>query len=155
MPSHWFYNNYLPLKLVFLVLTSILTIFWFYGLWPLNDAWPWVLGLMYVEFLMFVLTPADGLCCIWFIYPVWCWLWCLEAEISSVGSLGNPSVHRVRLQRCCPLNGASRGASSLCIDHHLLGVLHQEVGNCSRKWASLSVYSWNCMLKQEVEEVKA
>jgi hypothetical protein len=39
--------------------------------WPLNDAWPLVLGLMYVELLMLVLTSADGFCCLWFIYPVW------------------------------------------------------------------------------------
>jgi hypothetical protein len=39
---------------------------------------------MYVELLMFVLTPADGLCCVWLIYPIWCWLRCPEIEISSV-----------------------------------------------------------------------
>jgi hypothetical protein len=35
-----------------------LIIFWFYGLWPSNDAWPQVLGLMYLELLMIILTPA-------------------------------------------------------------------------------------------------
>jgi hypothetical protein len=52
-------------------MTSILIIFCFYGLWPLNDAWPLVLGLMYVELLMFVLTPAGGFRCLLFIYSVW------------------------------------------------------------------------------------
>jgi hypothetical protein len=33
---------------------------------------------------IFVLTPAGGVCCVWFIYPVWCWLWCPEIEITSV-----------------------------------------------------------------------
>jgi hypothetical protein len=37
----------------------VFLVFWFYGFWPLNDAWPRVLGLMYVEFWLFVLTPAD------------------------------------------------------------------------------------------------
>jgi hypothetical protein len=35
-------------------------------------------------FLMFVLTPADGLCCDWFIHPVLCWCWCLETWSSSI-----------------------------------------------------------------------
>lgn len=25
------------------------------------------------NFVVFVLNPADGLCCAWFIYPVLCW----------------------------------------------------------------------------------
>jgi hypothetical protein len=33
---------------------------------------------------MFVLTPADGLCCVWFIYAVLCWFWCLEIGTSSI-----------------------------------------------------------------------
>jgi hypothetical protein len=36
------------------------------------------------SFVMFVLTPADGLCCVWFIYPILHWLQCLEMRTSSV-----------------------------------------------------------------------
>jgi hypothetical protein len=33
---------------------------------------------------MFVLTPTDGLCCVWFMYPVSCWFWCPEVGTSSI-----------------------------------------------------------------------
>jgi hypothetical protein len=36
------------------------------------------------SFLMFVLTPADGLCCGWFIYPVLCWFWRPEIGASRI-----------------------------------------------------------------------
>jgi hypothetical protein len=43
---------------------------------------------MYVQFflmfLIFVLTLADGLRYAWFIYPILCWLWCLEIGTSSI-----------------------------------------------------------------------
>jgi hypothetical protein len=36
--------------------------------------------------LMFVLTPADSLCCAWFIYPILCLSWCLEVGLAlSIG----------------------------------------------------------------------
>jgi hypothetical protein len=35
-------------------------------------------------FLMFVSTPADGLSCAWFIYPVLCWCWCPEMGTSAI-----------------------------------------------------------------------
>jgi hypothetical protein len=33
---------------------------------------------------MFVLTLTDDLWCVWFIYPVLCWFWCLGMGTSSV-----------------------------------------------------------------------
>jgi hypothetical protein len=36
------------------------------------------------SFFIFVLTPADGLCCVWFIYPVLLWCWCPEIGTSSI-----------------------------------------------------------------------
>jgi hypothetical protein len=33
---------------------------------------------------MSLLTPADDLCCVWFIYPVFCWFWCPEIGTSSI-----------------------------------------------------------------------
>jgi hypothetical protein len=35
------------------------------------------------NFVRFVLTSADGLCCVWFIYPILCWCWCPEIGTSS------------------------------------------------------------------------
>jgi hypothetical protein len=32
------------------------------------------------RFEMLVFTPADGLCCVWFIYPAFCWFWCPEVR---------------------------------------------------------------------------
>lgn len=32
----------------------------------------------------FVATPADGLCCVWCVYPALCWYWCREVEASSI-----------------------------------------------------------------------
>jgi hypothetical protein len=40
---------------------------------------------VYGSLLMFVLTPTHGLCCVWFIYPVLGWFWCLEIVTSSNG----------------------------------------------------------------------
>jgi hypothetical protein len=37
-----------------------------------------VLGLMRVEFMFFVLTLADGLCCAWFVYPILWWRRCQD-----------------------------------------------------------------------------
>jgi hypothetical protein len=39
---------------------------------------------MCVEFLMFVLTPVDDLCYVWFICPVLYWFWYPEIGTSSV-----------------------------------------------------------------------
>jgi hypothetical protein len=33
---------------------------------------------------MFDLTPGDGVCSVWFIYPDLCWFWCPEIRTSSV-----------------------------------------------------------------------
>jgi hypothetical protein len=40
--------------------------------------------LVCVHFEMFILTPADGLCCVWLIYPAYCWFWCSEIGTTSV-----------------------------------------------------------------------
>jgi hypothetical protein len=47
------------------------------------------------SFLMFVLTPADGLRCVWFIYPVLCW--CPE--------IGTSSIDWAQLSRLLPEDG--------------------------------------------------
>jgi hypothetical protein len=50
-----------------------------------------------LSFLMFVLNPTGGLCCVWFIYPVLWWLWCPEVGTSSIGW--------IQLSRLLPENG--------------------------------------------------
>jgi hypothetical protein len=40
--------------------------------------------LICVKFLMLVLTPADDLCYVWFIYPVLRWCWCPEIGTGSI-----------------------------------------------------------------------
>jgi hypothetical protein len=48
---------------------------------------------------MFILTPFDSLWCVWFIYPVLCWFWCLEG--------GTFSVDWAQLSRLLPNDGDS------------------------------------------------
>jgi hypothetical protein len=48
-------------------------------------------------FLMFVLTFAVGLCCGWFMYPIWCWCLCSE--------VGNSSIDWGQLNRFLPEYG--------------------------------------------------
>jgi hypothetical protein len=36
------------------------------------------------HFVMFVFTPADSLCCVWFICPALCWFQCSEIGTSSI-----------------------------------------------------------------------
>jgi hypothetical protein len=56
-------------------------------------------GLVCVEFLMFVLTPADDLCCVWFICPVLCWFLCPE--------IGTRSIDWAQLSGILPEDGDS------------------------------------------------
>jgi hypothetical protein len=55
-------------------------------------------------FLMFVLTLADGLCCVWFIYPILCWCWCLELGTNSVDWVQLSKFHlktdRIQSAKC-------------------------------------------------------
>jgi hypothetical protein len=34
--------------------------------------------------LMFVLTLAGGVCCVWFVYSIFCWCWCWYPEIVNI-----------------------------------------------------------------------
>jgi hypothetical protein len=54
--------------------------------------------------LVFVLTHADGLCCLWFIYPVLCW--CPE--------IGTSSIDRAQLSRLLPEDGDRIQSPKLC-----------------------------------------
>jgi hypothetical protein len=46
---------------------------------------------------MFVLTSTDGLCYVWFTYPVLCWFWCPK--------IGTRSTDWAQLNRLLPGDG--------------------------------------------------
>jgi hypothetical protein len=55
---------------------------------------------------MFILTPADGLCCVSFIYRVLCWFWCPEIETNSIDWARQSRIlpeggDRVQSPKCC------------------------------------------------------
>jgi hypothetical protein len=63
---------------------------------------------MYVEFLMFVLTPANGSWPVWFIYLAWCWLWFPE--------IGNSSFDWAQLSRLLPEDGDRAQSPKRCFN---------------------------------------
>jgi hypothetical protein len=56
-----------------------------------------------VEFLIlqyFVLAFADGLCCAWLIYYIWCWCRCPEIWISSLNWVSLEDADRIQSPKC-------------------------------------------------------
>jgi hypothetical protein len=53
-----------------------------------------------------VLTPADGFCCVLFIYAVLCWFWCPE--------IGTSSVDLAQLCKLLPEDGDRTQSSKRC-----------------------------------------
>jgi hypothetical protein len=73
-------------------------------------------------FSMFVFTPTVDLCCVWLIYPVVCWFWCLEIGIAS--------VNWVQLNRILPGNW-EEGSISKMLFLNKRNKIVQKLNNCS------------------------
>jgi hypothetical protein len=83
---------------------------------------------MHVEFLIFlmsVLTLTDGLCRVWFIYPILCWCWCPE--------IGACSIHWAQLSRLLPKD-RDRIQSLKCCVLNKKQVNVQKLNNCINKY---------------------
>jgi hypothetical protein len=75
------------------------------------------------SFEMFVLTPADGFCCVWFIYPALCWFWFPEIGTGSI-DWGQVSKLFTWGRRQC-----SFSETLFYIKHRTIGNI-QKVDNC-------------------------
>jgi hypothetical protein len=56
---------------------------------------------------VFVLTLADGLCYVWFMYLVLCWCWCLD--------IGTSSFDWAQLSRLLPEDGDRTQSPKRCV----------------------------------------
>jgi hypothetical protein len=82
---------------------------------------------------MFVLILTGGLCCAWFVYPIWCRCRCLEIGAGFIDSaqlsrLLPEDEDRIQFQKCCVL-GKKKNAMmdnvQKCHRHKLLDLVEK------------------------------